>query len=104
MSTTSNSSFSSVPSNRDVLDKDIEGEATRQEVDMWTAEMADFIRSESGLSGQWVGKRPLGKGTFGMAGLWEKNDGDGGPTKASQTRRTLKSLGLTVNSMSSSNR
>ncbi len=25
----------------------------------------------------WVGKRPLGQGGFGMAGLWEKYDGEG---------------------------
>ncbi len=47
---------------------------------LWTQPAAQFIRSKSGLedSGSaWVGKRPLGQGGFGMAGLWEKYDGEG---------------------------
>lgn len=47
---------------------------------LWTKAAAQFIRSNSGLedSGSvWVGKRPLGQGGFGMAGLWEKYDRNG---------------------------
>lgn len=104
MSSTSDSSFSSVPADRDVLNQDVEGQATAQDAEMWDAEMAGFIRSGSGLSDQWVGKRPLGKGSFGMAGLWEKDDGDGRPVKASQAYGLLSSLRLILDSMLSSNR
>lgn len=43
----------------------------------WDIAPAEFIRSDSGLGNGWVGKRPLGAGGFGMAGLWEKLDGNG---------------------------
>lgn len=43
----------------------------------WDTAPAKFIRSCSGLEGGWVGRRPLGAGGFGMAGLWEKH-GDSG--------------------------
>lgn len=43
----------------------------------WDTAPAEFIRSYSGLGSGWVGKRPLGAGGFGMAGLWEKYDGNG---------------------------
>lgn len=43
----------------------------------WGTAPAEFIRSYSGLGNGWVGKRPLGAGGFGMAGLWEKRDGNG---------------------------
>lgn len=42
---------------------------------------AEFIRSTSGLEGNWVGIRPLGKGGNGIAGLWEFRDENGQPTK-----------------------
>ena len=42
---------------------------------------AAFIRSSSGLEGNWVGIRPLGKGGNGLAGLWEWRDENGQPTK-----------------------
>ena len=51
-----------------------------QDYDLWNANAAQFIRSESGFEGEgsgWVGKRPLGEGGFGMAGLWEKYDHEG---------------------------
>ena len=47
---------------------------------LWTQAAAQFIRSDSGLEdsdSMWIGKRPLGKGGFGMAGLWEKYDAEG---------------------------
>lgn len=42
---------------------------------------AEFIRSTSGLEGNWVGIRPLGKGGNGIAGLWEFLDENGQLTK-----------------------
>ena len=51
-----------------------------QDYNAWSVQAAQFIRSESGYGGEgsgWVGKRPLGEGGFGMAGLWEKYDNDG---------------------------
>ena len=38
---------------------------------------AEFIRSRSGLKGDWIGVRPLGKGGNGIAGLWELRGDDG---------------------------
>ena len=38
---------------------------------------AAFITSHSGLEGNWVGVRPLGKGGYGIAGLWELRGEDG---------------------------
>jgi len=38
---------------------------------------AKFIHSASGIGSTWIGKRPLGAGAFGIAGLWEKYDNDG---------------------------
>ena len=38
---------------------------------------AEFITSHSGLEGDWVGVRPLGKGGYGIAGLWELRGEDG---------------------------
>lgn len=43
----------------------------------WDTAPAEFIRSSSGLGSGWVGKRPLGSGAFGVAGLWEKRDNNG---------------------------
>ncbi|CAF9919092.1 G2-specific serine/threonine protein kinase [Imshaugia aleurites] len=43
----------------------------------WGSASAKFIRSFAGLDGGWIGKRPLGAGGFGMAGLWERYDSDG---------------------------
>ena len=45
------------------------------EMSLWKAEHAGFIKSAAGLSNsQWIGKRPLGSGSFGTAGLWERRD------------------------------
>lgn len=43
----------------------------------WDTAPADFIKSSSDLGSGWVGKRPLGSGAFGVAGLWEKRDNNG---------------------------
>ena len=41
----------------------------------WNAGHAAFIKSAAGLSdSHWIGKRPLGSGGFGTAGLWERRD------------------------------
>ena len=43
----------------------------------WKPEQAAFINSAAGLDDvTWVGKRPLGTGSFGTAGLWERRDED----------------------------
>ena len=45
------------------------------EMPFWKAEHAAFINSDSGLNGgNWIGRRPLGAGSFGTAGLWERRD------------------------------
>ena len=36
-----------------------------------------FIRSQSGIEGNWVGIKPLGSGGMGVAGLWELRGDDG---------------------------
>lgn len=62
------------------------GIATADDLDLWTQPAAEFIRSGIGLiesSDEWVGKRPLGQGGFGLAGLWERLDADGTPVDVS---------------------
>lgn len=54
----------------------------------WDIAPAEFIRSDSGLGNGWVGKRPLGAGGFGMAGLWEKLDGNGAVVEVKSTFST----------------
>lgn len=45
------------------------------EMPYWKTEHAAFIKSDAGLDDEsWTGKRPLGSGTFGTAGLWERCD------------------------------
>lgn len=45
------------------------------EMSVWKTEHAAFIKSAAGLEDTtWIGKRPLGSGTFGTAGLWERRD------------------------------
>lgn len=45
------------------------------ETSCWKPEYAAFIKSAAGLDdANWIGKRPLGSGTFGTAGLWELRD------------------------------
>ena len=56
------------------------GVPTFDDLERWGHGPSEFIRSEAGISEPpfvWLGKRPLGKGSFGLAGLWEKIDGDG---------------------------
>lgn len=38
---------------------------------------AEFLRSAHGYEDGWVGRKPLGMGSNGMAGMWEKRDGEG---------------------------
>ena len=51
--------------------------ANASDYEKWDTAPAEFIRSSSGLGSGWLGKRPLGAGGFGMAGLWEKRDDNG---------------------------
>ena len=45
------------------------------ETSLWAADHAAFIKSAAGLDkANWIGVRPLGSGTFGIAGLWELRD------------------------------
>ncbi len=77
-SISSDSTLSSDPANKDAaLNETIVGSPTKEDVELWDADQASFIRSDCGLKGQWVGKRPLGKGAFGRAGLWVKVNDNG---------------------------
>ena len=56
------------------------GMASIDDITLWKDRAAQFIRSSAGITGSpdvWVGKRPLGEGGFGLAGLWEKIDSAG---------------------------
>ncbi|KAL8710784.1 MAG: hypothetical protein Q9225_007232 [Loekoesia sp. 1 TL-2023] len=56
------------------------GFASEEEITKWGARMARFIRSpydDSDDAAGWYGLKPLGKGGFGMAGVWEKRDING---------------------------
>lgn len=49
----------------------------------WKTEHAAFIKSAAGLdNANWIGKRPLGSGGFGTAGLWELRDDNNVVTEA----------------------
>lgn len=43
----------------------------------WGWRMVEFVRSDHGYEDGWIGVKPLGKGSFGRAGLWEKRDEHG---------------------------
>ena len=63
-------------------DDEAEGIPHAEDIEYWKSEeAAKFIRSRSGLDGNWVGVRPLGKGGNGIAGLWELRDDDGRTVK-----------------------
>ena len=51
--------------------------ANASDYEKWDTAPAEFIKSNSGLGSGWLGKKPLGAGGFGMAGLWEKRDDNG---------------------------
>lgn len=57
------------------------GWAEVEDISKWKKGAAEFIRSTSGLDGNWVGIRPLGKEGNGIAGLWEWQDENGQTTK-----------------------
>ena len=62
------------------LDESVIGVPTPDDLVLWTKPAAQFIRSSAGITEApfvWVGKRPLGEGAFGLAGLWEKIDQEG---------------------------
>lgn len=54
------------------------GKPNELQVKKWGWETAQFISSQNGDgTGQWRGVRPLGKGSFGIVGLWEKVNNNG---------------------------
>lgn len=57
------------------------GFAGEEEIEKWGSRMARFIHSPASDldldTVGWHGIKPLGKGSFGMAGLWERKDIDG---------------------------
>ncbi|KAI9877553.1 MAG: hypothetical protein M1830_003601, partial [Pleopsidium flavum] len=56
----------------------VRGVADRDNAELWGEEAAAFIASAPGAHEPgWVGKRPLGEGGFGRAGLWELQDEEG---------------------------
>lgn len=58
-------------------EESVVGLTSIEDLTFWTRAAAQFIRSSAGITGSpdvWVGKRPLGEGGFGLAGLWEKID------------------------------
>ena len=63
----------------------VEARAVPQARDMeyWgdAGQIPSFIRSQSGIEGNWVGIKPLGYGAMGMAGLWELRGDDGQTVK-----------------------
>ena len=72
----------------------IVGRPTLRQEERWSERGgARFISSESGLADTaWIGKRPLGVGTFGIAGLWEKLDRDGGVIDLKFPRRSVPTM------------
>lgn len=59
-------------------DADVIGNPDDEHVLLWGIDAARFIASSPGALGPgWVGKRPLGEGGFGRAGLWELQDDEG---------------------------
>ena len=59
----------------------VEAEAvpTARDLEYWgrAGQVPRFIRSQSGIGGNWVGIKPLGAGGMGVAGLWELRGDDG---------------------------
>ncbi|KAI4116391.1 MAG: hypothetical protein LQ345_003177 [Seirophora villosa] len=61
----------------------LEGEAREDDIQMYGDRLAKFIRSDlysrkdAADAAAWYGIKPLGRGGFGMTGLWEKRDEDG---------------------------
>ena len=73
------------------------GTPTVEDHEFWgqTEGAAEFIRSRSGLEENWVGVRPLGKGGYGIAGLWELRGDNGDVIKVSfRTRRIVTTTAL----------
>lgn len=62
----------------DVISEPIVGRPTKDEERKWKDDdnnhpYARFISSQSGFGDDsWVGRQPLGAGSFGIAGLWER--------------------------------
>ena len=57
--------------------REVFGLPTPDDVKRWK-EGAYFIKSNSGLEdSRWIGKQPLGQGSFGISGLWQQCNTDG---------------------------
>ena len=57
--------------------REVFGMPTPDDVKRWK-EGAYFIKSTSGLeNSRWIGRRPLGQGSFGISGLWQQCNTDG---------------------------
>ena len=60
----------------------------------WKLDQAAFINSDAGLDDvTWIGKRPLGTGSFGTAGLWERRSRDNSTLEVLSHLQSLLSLG-----------
>lgn len=61
----------------------VEGVASEEDIALYGNRLAKFIRSpiysekDDYDTAAWRGVKPLGRGGFGMAGLWEKRDENG---------------------------
>lgn len=74
------------------------GYAKIDDYNLWSGLAAQFIRSASGLdpSAMWVGRKPLGEGSFGLAGLWERVDTEGTVVDVSCTGEQVSRYTLTI--------
>ena len=90
--------YSQSPAAYDVrLDGEADEIPHAEDTEYWSsAEATKFIRSRSGLDGNWVGVRPLGEGGNGIAGLWELRDDDGQTVKVRIRIRQLVTKILTT--------
>lgn len=57
----------------------IQGFASEEDIEKYGSRLARFIRSPASdlLNEGWYGVKPLGRGSFGVAGLWQKRNDDG---------------------------
>ena len=56
-----------------------QGVPNARDMEYWgrAEQIPRFIRSQSGIEGNWVGVKPLGVGGMGVTGLWERRGDDG---------------------------
>ena len=68
------------------------GVPTREDLHYWNRAASSFIRSSSGIDPTWVGRRPLGQGSFGIAGVWEKFDHNGNVVDVRQFANRIREI------------